>query len=85
MCELHEVIYEDAYETIISRDDSLACPRCGSISIVKKGHLSIGDVSVEHDRGRHHLAQSGGTGKRFAIRYEENGLPFGMKNKENLV
>lgn len=36
--ELREVIYEDAYETIVSRDDVLACPRCGSIGIVRKGH-----------------------------------------------
>ena len=36
--ELREVIYEDAYETIASRDDVLACPRCGSIGIVRKGH-----------------------------------------------
>lgn len=36
--ELREVIYEDAYETIITRDDDLACPRCGSVAIVKKGH-----------------------------------------------
>ena len=35
--ELREVIYEDAYETIASRDDVLACPRCGSIGIVRRG------------------------------------------------
>ena len=35
--ELREVIYEDSYETITDHDDALACPRCGSISIVKKG------------------------------------------------
>ena len=36
--ELREVIYEDAYEAITARDDDLACPHCGSIFIVKKGH-----------------------------------------------
>ena len=36
--ELREVIYEDAYETIANHDDALACPRCGSVSIVKEGH-----------------------------------------------
>ena len=35
--ELREVIYEDSYETITDHDDALACTRCGSISIVKKG------------------------------------------------
>ena len=40
--ELREVIYEDAYETIASRDDDLTCPHCGSIGIVKKGHNSDG-------------------------------------------
>lgn len=34
--ELREVLYGDAYETIITRDDDLACPRCGSVAIVKK-------------------------------------------------
>lgn len=36
--ELREVLYEDAYEAIANHDDDLACPRCGSVSIVKKGH-----------------------------------------------
>lgn len=40
--ELREVIYEDAYETIASRDDDLTCPHCGSIGIVKKWHNSDG-------------------------------------------
>ena len=35
--ELREVIYEDTYETITTHADTFACPRCGSISIVKKG------------------------------------------------
>ena len=39
--ELREVIYEDAYETIASRDDVLACPRCGSIGIVREGHNPV--------------------------------------------
>ncbi|PJM76623.1 IS1/IS1595 family N-terminal zinc-binding domain-containing protein [Bifidobacterium felsineum] len=36
--ELREVIYEDAYESIADHDDILACPRCGSFSIMKRGH-----------------------------------------------
>lgn len=36
--ELREVLYEDAYDTITAHDDMLACPRCGSVSIVRKGH-----------------------------------------------
>jgi len=36
--ELREVLYKDAYDTITAHDDILACPHCGSVSIVRKGY-----------------------------------------------
>lgn len=44
--ELREVIYEDAYETIASRDDVLACPRCGSIGILTLPTAEAGGILV---------------------------------------
>ncbi len=37
--ELREVIYEDAYaQSRPTSEDVTACPSCGSVSVVRKGH-----------------------------------------------
>lgn len=50
---LRDLIYEDAYTHALhpATDDGVACPRCGSLDVVRKGH--------DHDGTQRWLSFSG--------------------------